>query len=334
MGQRAVGVEDRIVAVLPALVDQPGVALAAVLDEAVAVAIARLVHPAQRRQDVRPQPAHGLDVVGAFEIGARQHDEQRRGIDAAVVVAERHLAQQRHLALAHLVQDLAGLGVGRLVGGLGLVARQVAQHAAGDGGIEPQRLHGGDQRVAAEHRAEPRNAGIGIGTVRRVGDQHVEVGDRPAYGLVERRAGAGDRRGACRRGAQRPPRPPQRLQEARPCLVLRVLLGGAIDRQVDVARLAGLQDELEEGAIDAELVGRRRKAHHRASGQAVEAGIAQRDGVAAHDAGMAQAVALAARAADLEQVGEVGGERQAEPQALRLPAEVAHRQPLVAGRLP
>ena len=49
---------------------------------------------------------------------------------------------------------------------------------------------------------------------------------------------------------------------------------------------------------------------------------------------MAQAVALAARAADLEQVGKIGGERQAEPQALRLPAEVAHRQPLVAGRLP
>ena len=49
---------------------------------------------------------------------------------------------------------------------------------------------------------------------------------------------------------------------------------------------------------------------------------------------MAQAVALAARAADLEQVGEVGGEDEAEPQALRRAAEVAHRQALVAGRLP
>ena len=39
--------------------------------------------------------------------------EQRRRIDAAVIEAERHLAQRRHLAAAHLVQDLAGLGVGR-----------------------------------------------------------------------------------------------------------------------------------------------------------------------------------------------------------------------------
>ena len=31
---------------------------------------------------------------------------------AAVVVAERDLAQRRHLACAHLVQDLAGAGVG------------------------------------------------------------------------------------------------------------------------------------------------------------------------------------------------------------------------------
>ena len=39
-------------------------------------------------------------------------------------------------------------------------------------------------------------------------------------------------------------------------------------------------------------------------------------------------------AADFDDLFEVRGERQAEPQALRLPAEVAHRQPLVAGRLP
>ena len=56
-GQRAVGMEDRVVRVLPALVRQAAIGGARVLDEAVAVGIAVTIDPGQRRLDVRPEPA-------------------------------------------------------------------------------------------------------------------------------------------------------------------------------------------------------------------------------------------------------------------------------------
>ena len=51
---RAIGVKDRVVEVLPALVDQARFVGAVIFDEAVAIGIARPVDPAQRRFDVRP----------------------------------------------------------------------------------------------------------------------------------------------------------------------------------------------------------------------------------------------------------------------------------------
>ena len=127
--QRAVGVEDGVVGVLPALVHQAVGRLPLVLDEAVAVAVAVAVDPAQGGLDVGPERLDERPVAGALVVGAGQQDEQRRGIDAAVVAAEGHLLQRRHLAVAGLVQDLARLGVllgdhlRRLGGG------QVRQHA-------------------------------------------------------------------------------------------------------------------------------------------------------------------------------------------------------------
>ena len=59
----------------------------------------------------------------AHDLGDGQGHEQRRGVDPAVVAAERHLAQGAHLAAARLVHDLAGLavlegaGLGRLAHG-------------------------------------------------------------------------------------------------------------------------------------------------------------------------------------------------------------------------
>ena len=52
-----------------------------------------------------------VEIAGALEIGARQHDEQRRRVDAAVVAAERHLAELGHLAVTGFMQDFAWLGV-------------------------------------------------------------------------------------------------------------------------------------------------------------------------------------------------------------------------------
>ena len=70
-----------------------------------------------------------LDVAGALEILAGEHQEERRRIDRAVVAAERHLAEIGHLAVTDLVQDFSGLRVRfRVV--LGRLRRgEDAQHA-------------------------------------------------------------------------------------------------------------------------------------------------------------------------------------------------------------
>ena len=94
-GEGAVGVEDRVVAVLPALVDQAFGVLPAVLDEAVAVAVAVDLEPGERRLDVGPELEHGGEIAGAVEIGAGEDDEERRGVDAAVVAAEGDLRAAR-----------------------------------------------------------------------------------------------------------------------------------------------------------------------------------------------------------------------------------------------
>ena len=90
---------------------RPLLGLAVIFDEAVAVAVAVFVDPAQRGLDVRPDLGQGLAIAGALEIHAGEHEEERRRVDRAVVAAERHLAEVGHLAVTALVQDLARLGV-------------------------------------------------------------------------------------------------------------------------------------------------------------------------------------------------------------------------------
>ena len=206
LGQLAVGVEDRVLRVLPALVAEAALAPGGVLDETVAVAVAVVVDPAQRRLQVRPDRADGLEVAGALVVHARQHHEQRRRVDAAVVQPERHLAEARHFALAGLVQDLAGLGVrfGPLLRRLG--GGQELQDSPGDRGIDPQQLHRRDDAVAAERGAEPGDAGVGVSPVRGVSDQHVEIRDRATQDLVQDLVRGRDRGGAGGGGAQRAPR--------------------------------------------------------------------------------------------------------------------------------
>ena len=181
---RAVGVEDRVVRILPALVDQALLVGAVILDEAVAVGIARPVDPAQRRFDVGPQLAQRFDVAGVLGVEAGQHHEQRRGIDAAVVQAERNLAQRRHLAAAHLVQDFSGLGVGERIEILGLIGGEPPQHAFGDAGIAPQHLQRGDDPVAAERGRVPGNAGVRVRALRR--ERSSASRGRPSSGTAPR----------------------------------------------------------------------------------------------------------------------------------------------------
>ena len=115
LGELPVGMEDRVEGILPALVGQPLLGGAPIFDKAVLVGIAGTVDPLQRRLDRRPQLGQRFVVAGALDIEAGQQNEQRGRIDAAVILRERHLAQRRHLAAAHLVQDLAGLGIGERI---------------------------------------------------------------------------------------------------------------------------------------------------------------------------------------------------------------------------
>src|SRR5690606_23154105 len=102
-------------------------------------------------------------------------DEQRRGVDAAVVVTEGDLSEIRHLAPPALVEDLAGGGVPlwdllrRLVGG------EVADDAPSQVRLEPEALEGCDDAVTAEGGAEPGDAGVGVRTLVRRCREQVDV---------------------------------------------------------------------------------------------------------------------------------------------------------------
>ena len=110
--KRTVGVENRVLGILPALIDQTHVVGALIFDEAVTVGVTRPVDPAQRRFDIGPQFVQGFDVAGVLGIEPRQHDEQRCRIHAAIIEAERNLVQRGHLTVAHFVENFPGLGVG------------------------------------------------------------------------------------------------------------------------------------------------------------------------------------------------------------------------------
>ncbi len=78
LGQAAIVMEDRIGAVLPALVGQAVDRLPAIFEEAVAIDVAVFRHPAERGFDVRPQRADEIEIAGAGVIGGGKHDEKRR----------------------------------------------------------------------------------------------------------------------------------------------------------------------------------------------------------------------------------------------------------------
>ena len=133
----AVGEALRIVRVLPRLVVEAALGALLVLDEAVAVAIAVVVDPGQRRQRRRTKAAHEGGVVGPAPHLREQDEVERRRVDRAVVALEPRL---RRLALADLVHDLARLRVdGRIV----LRRLELGEHLErrpGELGAEQERL--------------------------------------------------------------------------------------------------------------------------------------------------------------------------------------------------
>ena len=137
LGERAVADADRVGRVLPALVDEAAFGLALVLDEAVAVEVAVVVDPVERRERVGPQLVDQLIVSRPALVLIEQHQPQRRGVDRAVVGRVRDLVGACQLARAQLVQDLARLCVAPVVDLGRLEARQERAGVARD--LRPDR---------------------------------------------------------------------------------------------------------------------------------------------------------------------------------------------------
>ena len=166
--QLAVAIGDRVPGVLPALVLEAGLLVAALVpDVAVAHQVGVLVDPVERRPGLRLELAHQPAVAGPALVLVEQDHEQRGGVGVAVVRRVRPLLERGQLAVAHLVQDPAGVLVAEVVDPRALPSRQLAQRGRGELGRERQRLQAGEDAVAAEHGHEPRQARRGQARARR-----------------------------------------------------------------------------------------------------------------------------------------------------------------------
>ena len=176
--QRAVAVGDRVPGVLPALVLEPGLLVAALVrDVAVALEVRVLVDPVQRRARLVLEVAHELRVAGPALVLVEQHDVQRGRVDAAVVGRVRPLLEGRHLAVAHLVEDPARVLVAEVVDPRALALAERQQRRLRELRRERQRLQAREDAVAAEHGHEPRQARGGQRAARHRAGREAQRGE-------------------------------------------------------------------------------------------------------------------------------------------------------------
>src|SRR5690606_27445926 len=97
-------------------------------------------HPGQGSLDRGKRGREEISVARAPVVLPCQLHEQRRGVDAAVIMAEGDLAQVRHFSQAALVEDLPWLGIELGPTLLGLVTGKIADDAAREVRLEPQAL--------------------------------------------------------------------------------------------------------------------------------------------------------------------------------------------------
>ena len=130
-----------------------------VLDVAVAVPVAEVLDPGEGAVGVGQQAGQLLGRQPPPGQLAEQHDEQRRGVDRAVVGRATLQGERVRAVEAGLVHDPAGLLLGPGVDVLALEVGQRLEHAEGQRGIDRQRHQRGPERVAPEQGHEPRSAG-------------------------------------------------------------------------------------------------------------------------------------------------------------------------------
>ena len=189
--------------VLPRLHHETVIGAPEELHEAVAVAVAELVDPAQGQSQRGLEVAHDLVVARPAPRLRDQHEEERRRVDGAVVAREPDL---RCPAAAQLVDDLPGLGVDARVVVLGLQLAEHAQRRVGELGPEDERLQARDDGVAPEHGHEPGHPG-GRQQAHAVAAAHAqrrEIGDRARVGLAQVAPGSRELRHVHVPGPQRP----------------------------------------------------------------------------------------------------------------------------------
>ena len=78
LGKLAVGMEDRIERILPALIGETLFGCALILDEAVLIGIAGAIDPPQGSFDCGPEFAQHFVIAGPFDIKASEQHKQRR----------------------------------------------------------------------------------------------------------------------------------------------------------------------------------------------------------------------------------------------------------------
>ena len=155
----AVVVQHRVDRVAPALVAQPHARAPLVLDEPVAVGVARAVDPAQCGVDGRPLQFEPVEVARPHGELGDQQQPQRRGVHRAEVRRVRHGAHGGELAAPQLVHDLARLllAEGAVLGAL--AAGEERHRRPRPAQVEQQRLEPDERHLPAERRHEPRQPG-------------------------------------------------------------------------------------------------------------------------------------------------------------------------------
>ena len=166
-----------------------------------------------------------------------------------------------------------------------------------------------------------------------VGHEHVEVGDRAADALVEDLIGGGDRGGARGAFAQAAAGGTEAGEEGA-ARGADAVAGAAADFEKEGLTGGRGEVDVEGGLAGAEAGGSGLELESRLAQPVVEAGVGEGDGVGFHRRRVERAAAGALGAADLEDVGEVGGEGDGEAEAVGLRVVVADRQPLEGAGVP
>src|SRR5206468_6457611 len=108
-GPLALRVQVAVAGILPDLIRDARRALALELDENIAVEIAALLHPLERRADVRLELADEIALRDPSRGLRGEPHEERRRVDRSVVRRAERAAGAHDLALPDLVRDAPGL---------------------------------------------------------------------------------------------------------------------------------------------------------------------------------------------------------------------------------